>query len=152
MAPANTVTEVGTPLGAVLFRLTANPPVGAAVAIVTVPEVAVPPVTDVGLIAREETVGALMVSLADFESVSVDAKIVTVVVVAIGFAANVKLVVVLLPGITTVAGTLVRWLESTMLTETACPDALPANQRVPVTFPPPATEVGDNVNEAMLWP
>ncbi len=109
MAPANTVTEVGTPLGAVLFRLTANPPVGAAVAIVTVPEVAVPPVTDVGLIAREETVGALMVSLADFESVSVDAKIVTVVVVAIGFAANVKLVVVLLPGITTVAGTLVRW-------------------------------------------
>ena len=65
VAPAATVTEAGT-VALVLLddRVTAAPPVPAALERVTVPVEEFPPETDVGLTATEVTVGPLIVSVA----------------------------------------------------------------------------------------
>jgi len=69
VAPAATVTEAGT-VALVLLddRVTAAPPVPAALERVTVPVEEFPPETDVGLTATEVTVGPLIVSVAVLEA------------------------------------------------------------------------------------
>jgi hypothetical protein len=67
VAPAATVTLAGTVADALLLdKLTAVPPVGAALLRVTVPVEEAPPVTVVGLKLTDESVtaGGLMVSVA----------------------------------------------------------------------------------------
>jgi hypothetical protein len=67
VAPAATVTLAGTVADALLLdKLTAAPPVGAALLSVTVPVDEVPPVTVVGLKLTDDSVtaGGLMVSVA----------------------------------------------------------------------------------------
>jgi len=65
VAPAATVTLTGTVAAALLLdRVTASPPVGAALPKVTVPVDEVPPVTEVGFSATEETTGGFTVNVA----------------------------------------------------------------------------------------
>ena len=64
VAPAATVTLAGTDAAALLLeRVTLRPPVGAALPSVTVPVDEVPPVTEVGFIATDETTGGFTVSV-----------------------------------------------------------------------------------------
>jgi len=62
VAPAATVTVAGTVPADVRLddKLTTNPPVGAALEMVTVPVDGVPPITDVGFIERALSTGAVI--------------------------------------------------------------------------------------------
>lgn len=63
--PAGIVTDPGTVADCELLdKVIANPPVGAAELIVTVPVLDAPPLTDVGLRASDLIVGALTVKVA----------------------------------------------------------------------------------------
>jgi len=62
--PARIVTEAGVVAEPLALRLMTNPPIGAAVPIVTVPVGVFPPTTELGLSVRFVRLGALMVSLS----------------------------------------------------------------------------------------
>lgn len=88
--PAATTTEDGTDADVALEeRVTVVPPVGAAPVRVTVPVEEVPPVTDVGLTATLDAVGASTVSFA----VLVDAPEVPVIVTTVFAATGVVVMV-----------------------------------------------------------
>ena len=65
VAPAATLTLAGTVAEVLLLeRLTLRPPVGAALPRVTVPVDELPPATDVGFTATDETTGGFTVNAA----------------------------------------------------------------------------------------
>ncbi len=67
LEPDGTVTLAGVVAVAVrlLLSVTTDPPLGAGPDNVTVPVDGLPPVTEVGLSATEDSVGTVMVSVAD---------------------------------------------------------------------------------------
>jgi hypothetical protein len=151
VALAATVTLLGTVAAAVLLldKVTTVPPVGAGPFRVTVPvELVLPPVTVVGLSARDATQKGLTVRFADavalyVADMVVDAGEETVALVAV------KVAVVAPAGTVTLAGTLA---AETLLLErltSAPPDAAgPVSLTVPVElFRPPATGLGDRLTD-----
>jgi len=117
VAPAATVTEAGTvALALLLDRLTASPPVGAALEIVTVPVEDAPPITVVGANASAEAVGAVIVRVAVWEVAFAVAVIVAVVLAATAFVVTVKVADVAPDATVTEAGTVAAALLLVRLT------------------------------------
>jgi len=148
VAPAATVTEAGTVADAeLLVRATLSPPVGAAELNVTVPVEEFPPTTEVGLKASEDTVGAVIVSVAVALVLFAVAVIVAVVFVATAVVVTVNVAVVAPAATVTEAGTVAD--VELLVSETLSPPVGAAELivTVPAEDDPPATEAGLRLSE-----
>jgi len=148
VAPAATVTEAGTVAEVeLLLRATLRPPVGAAELMVTVPVDEIPPATDVGLRASEDTVAAVMVKVAVALVLFAVAVIVAVVFVATAVVVTVNVPVVAPAATVTEAGTVAD--VELLLRETLRPPVGAAELivTVPVDEFPPTTDVGLKASE-----
>jgi len=144
VAPAATETVVGTlavvPLAA---SATDKPPVGAALARVTVPVDVLPPVTEVGLRATEATVGAVIVN----DAVTGVPPFAEAPIEAVWFVATAAVVTVKVPlvdpaAMEAVAGTVAAELFEERATDIPPVGAALLIVTVPVEEVPPTTEVG----------
>lgn len=124
-----------------LLRVTSDPPLGADPVSATVPVDDAPPVTEVGFRETEDSVGAVIVSIADFVPPYV-ADTLTDVRDATGAVVIVNVAVVAPAETVTLAGTLAAVLLSVNVTTTPPAGAAPLSLTVPVELLPPMTEVG----------
>jgi len=140
--PAAIVTEAGTVTSVRLLEsATAKPLEGAADVSVTVPTLALPCTTVVGLNVNDLSLGALIVKVADFELVPISAVTVDVVSVATAGVLIVNVAEVLLTGTVTVAGT-DPYGEMDKVTGIPPAGAGPFRVMAPVAVAPPIRLVG----------
>src|SRR4051812_22509594 len=145
VAPAGMVTVTGTVAKVVLLESeTTEPPVGAGLAMLTVPVEFVPPLTVEGLSETEDRVGAVTVRIADLAP----AVMVAVVLVVTGVVVMVKVPTDDPGGMVRLAGS---WATDVLfeLRDTTNPfeGATPLRVTVPKEVDPPATNVGDRLTE-----
>ena len=144
--PAATVTLAGTVAAALLdASVTTIPPTGAADVNVTVPVLAVPPVTDVGFNATVLSTGAVIPRDADWLTPPSVAVIVLDVFAATAVVFTVKVAVVAPAATVTLAGTVADALLDASVTTKPPAGAAADKVTVPVLDTPPATDVGFNV-------
>jgi len=148
VAPAATVTLTGTVAAALLLdKLTDSPPVGAALPKVTVPVDEVPPVTEVGFIVTDETVGGFTVRIAVLVPALKVAEMVAEAVLATAVVVTLKVAVVAPAATDTLAGTVAAALLLDKVTDSPPVGAALPNVTVPVDEVPPVAEVGFSVTE-----
>ncbi len=123
------------------------PPAGAADDRVTVPVLAVPPVTDVGFRATVLSTGAVIPNDADWFTPPSVAVIVLDVFAATAVVVTVNVAVVAPAATVTLAGTVADALLDASVTTRPPAGAADDNVTVPVLDAPPATDVGFNVTE-----
>ena len=147
--PAGIVTVAGTVPAAVLpeVRATTNPPVGAALVIVTVPVEAVPPVTAVGLNVSPERVGAVSARAAEALVPFTEAEMLAVAFAPTATVVTVKVAVVVPAATVTEAGTVAAALSDARLTVKPPTGALPVRVTVAVEGLPPTKDVGFNASD-----
>jgi len=147
VAPAGTVTVLGTLARLELLRnCTTTPPAGAGPLRVTVPVAVLPPQTEVGLIVSDwsVTLGAgLTVRVAVRETPPAEAVIVTLVALETARVETVKVALVVPAGTVTVLGTVATLGLLLLRFTTNPPDGAGAVRvTVPVLLLPPTTLVG----------
>jgi len=147
VAPAGTVTVLGTLARLELLRnCTTTPPAGAGPLRVTVPVAVLPPQTEVGLIVSDwsVTLGAgLTVRVAVRETPPAEAVIVTLVALETACVETVKFALVAPAGTVTVLGTVATFVLLLLRFTTNPPDGAGAVRvTVPVLLLPPTTLVG----------
>jgi len=148
VAPAGTVTVLGTLARLELLRsCTTTPPAGAGPLRVTVPVAVLPPQTEVGLIVSDWSVtfdeGGLTVRFAVRETPPAEAVIVTLVALETAFVLTVKFALVAPAGTVTVLGTAATLGLLLLRFTTKPPDGAGAVRvTVPVLLLPPTTLVG----------
>ena len=148
VAPAATVTLAGTVAAALLdASVTTRPPAGAADDSVTVPVLAVPPVTDVGFNATVLSTGAVIPRDADWLTPPSVAVIVDAVFAATAVVVTVNVAVVAPAATVTLAGTVAAALLDVSVTTRPPAGAADDRVTVPVLDTPPATDVGFKVTE-----
>ncbi|HWD38581.1 MAG TPA: hypothetical protein VG944_07010 [Fimbriimonas sp.] len=146
VAPATTVTEAGVVAAEESSESdTTKPPVGAGPEITTVPVEDVPPVTVVGLILNDETVGAVIVSVAVLEAPLAVAVIVAEVLLATAVVLTVNVAVEAPAATVTEAGTVADPELLLRLTTMPPVGAAELIVTVPVEVDPPTTDVGETV-------
>ena len=146
--PAAIVTVAGTVADEVLESVITSPPTGAAELIVTVPVLDLPEATVVGLSVSDFRVGAVIVSVAVFDTLPRVAVKVAAVLVATATVFTVNVADVLPAVITTDAGRVAEVALLDRLTVNPPVDAAPVRVTVPVAREPPTTLVGLTVIEA----
>ena len=148
--PAATVIVAGTVPTAVLLlnRLTANPPVGAAPEIVTVPVEEAGCVTLVGLSASFDIVGGFTVRVALWGMPFVEAEIEAGVDTPTGVVVMVKVADVSPPATMTLVGTVAAALLLARVTVNPPVGACVSILTVPVDVAPPITVPGASVTDA----
>lgn len=143
VCPAATVTDDGAEADE-LFQdsATTTPPVGAALASVTVPVVCAPPITDVGL--KVTDVGAIALMFKPFETVVPDATplIVTVVSVDTAVVETLNVADVCPAATVTEAGTVALAESDERLTTSPPVGAADDNVTLPEVAEPPTTDAG----------
>lgn len=146
--PAATVTLEGVDATEVelLESVTTVPVAGAGPASVTVPVEGVPPTTEVGLSARELTVGAVTLKLAERETPRVPVMF-TEVLEATGLVVIVKVAVLAFAGTVTLVGTCATAALLDKVTTVPLAGAGPVNVTVPVEEVPPMTALGLRLTE-----
>jgi hypothetical protein len=147
VAPAGTVTVLGTLARLELLRsCTTTPPAGAGPLRVTVPVAVLPPQTEVGLIVSDcsVTLGeGLTVRVAVREMPPAEAVIVTLVALETARVETVKVALVVPAGTVTVLGTVATLVLLLLRFTTNPPDGAGAVRvTVPVLLLPPTTLVG----------
>jgi len=111
VAPAATVTEAGVLVELLLSEsVTASPPVGAALEMVTVPVEEAPPTTEVGFTVTDDTVGELTVNVAVWDVLLAVAVIVELVLEATATVVAVNVAVVAPDATVTELGTVTEGL------------------------------------------
>lgn len=148
--PAGTVTVAGTVPAAALSteRFTTKPPAGAALPRVTVPVDGVPPITEVGFMARAVRTGGFTVRFAvagGFEEPTPTAEIVSVLVAATAVVVIEKVVVVAPAATVAVVPTTAEGSLDERLMVRPPAGAGPLMVTVPVEPVRPTTEVGFKV-------
>jgi hypothetical protein len=147
--PALTTTLPGTCATELLLldSVTVVPPAGAAPLRVTVPVELLPPITELGLLVMDESVGALTVNVVVCVTPYVP-EMVTEVFVETGLVVMVKVAFLEPAAIETLPGT---WAAEVLLllriTVAPAGGAAPLRVAVPVELLPPTTELGDLLNE-----
>jgi hypothetical protein len=141
--PAATVTLAGTVADALLdSSVTTRPPAGAADVNVTVPVLAVPPVTDVGFKVTVLSTGAVIPRDADWLTPPSVVVIVLDVFAATAVVVTLNVAVVAPATIVTLAGTVADALLDASVTTMPPAGAADDNVTVPVLAVPPVTDVG----------
>ena len=152
--PAATTMVAGTVAAPELelVRLTVEPPGGAAAPRITVPVVAVPDRTLVGLRVSELTVTGVTVNVANFVAPDIVPDTVTAVEEATAKVVTVNVLVLEPAGTVTLPGT-VAMAEFEVDIATVLPPegALAESLTVPVAVFPPITDVGLTLTELRLW-
>ena len=156
-APAVTVTRAGTLATVVVLldSVTIAPPVGATVVNVTVPVLAAPPTTLVGLTVTEDKLagggGGLTVSTAERETALKVPVIDSAVEAVTDVVVTVKVALVAPAATVTLAGTVAAAVLALLRPTTAPPAGAPAvNVTVPCDELPPTTEVGVTLTDDKL--
>ena len=143
VAPAATVTLAGVLEDELSSdNVTTAPPAGAALLRVTVPVEELPPFTLVGLMARLESTGALIVRVAVCVVPARVAETVTVVFVPTATVVTVKVAVVAPAATVTLAGVVADGLLSDRVTTVPPVGAAPVRVTVPVEELPPVKVLG----------
>jgi len=147
VALAGTVNPLGTVASEVLLevKVTARPPVGAAIPKVTVPVELFPPMTGFGLRETPVMVGGFTVRVAVSLFVPKAAVMVAVVIVVTEAVLTVNVAVVAPEGTVTVAGTVAAALFDERLMEYPAAGAEPPRVSEPAEDVPPVTDVGTSV-------
>ena len=140
--PAGIVTVAGTVAADVLDSVITSPPAGAAEPIVTVPVLDLPEATVAGLSVSDFSVGAVIVSVAVFDTLPRVAVKVAAVLVATATVLTVNVPEVFPAATTTDATTVAEFELLDNFTVIPPVGAAPLSVTVPVDEPPPVTAVG----------
>jgi hypothetical protein len=134
-----------------LASLIVRPPKGAGDEIAIDPVSEAPPATDVGLVVREERVGAFIVNVADAELVPIDAFIAAVAFAETGTVLTLNVALVWPDATMTDAPTVAEALAEDRDTITPSPVAFLEMVTVPEADVPPTTLAGDRLTLATVW-